>query len=72
MQQIFKTIFPFRWMAIILLTSTIMVACNDGKTDSTNDGEMVDTMMVKDSMPPLDTDSNSSLRPETIKSKPSN
>ncbi len=66
MQQFFKTLQPLRWLAVILLASTLIIACESKETKKTEiTTEMEPAMM--DSMPALDTDSNSSTRPETIK-----
>jgi len=66
MQKFFKTLQPLRWLAVILLASTLMIACENKETkkmETTTEMEQA----RKDSMPALDTDSNSSTRPETIK-----
>lgn len=65
MQQFFKTIQPLRWLAVILLATTIFIACESNESKKTE--TTVTEEVKKDSIPPLDTDSNSSTRPETIK-----
>jgi hypothetical protein len=66
MKQFCKTLQPLRWLALILLASTLFVACESKETkkmETTTEMERA----RKDSMPALDTDSNSTTRPETIK-----
>jgi len=64
MQKNIKTLHPFRWLAIIIFTGTIMVACESKESEKTQ----TETMEVKkDSMPMLDKDTTSSTRPEVIK-----
>ncbi|MEJ7625238.1 MAG: hypothetical protein WKF35_00125 [Ferruginibacter sp.] len=64
MQKNSKRLHPLRWLAIIILTGTIMVACESKESEKTQTEIME---VKKDSMPVLDTDTTSSTRPEVIK-----
>lgn len=71
MQQIFKTSEPLRWVGAVLLTSVLFLACNskETKTVETKETKTVIEEVKKDSLPPLNTDTDNSTRPETIKNK---
>jgi len=66
MQHFGKTLQPLRWLAIILLASTLLIAC-ESKEEKTMETSVDVQNEVKDSLPVLDTDSNSVTKPETIK-----
>jgi len=65
MKQSFKTLAPLRWLAVILLAYTLLIACNNETKKTETPTEM--EKAKKDSLPVLDKDPNSSTRPETIK-----
>ncbi|MEO7314362.1 MAG: hypothetical protein ABIW47_04190 [Ginsengibacter sp.] len=65
MQKLFRNVPLFRLMIVLLFSSTIMVACTGNDKAKTETKETV--IEKKDSLPPLDTGSKSSTRPETIK-----
>lgn len=67
MQQNLKTIKPLQWLAVIMLASTMFIACNDTETKTTETTVTKD--VTKDSLPPLNKDADASTRPETIKNK---
>lgn len=65
MQKNIKTKKSFQWMAIILLATTLMIACDNKETKTT---EVEATEVKTDTLPALDKkDSLSTTRPEPIK-----
>ena len=78
MQQSFRTKNLLQWAAVLLLSTTLVVACEskDTKTTDVKTTEMqtTDTTMQapKDSLPPLVVDSSTKTKPETIKNPPPN
>lgn len=73
-----KTILKFHYFNLLLLlavSSLIMVACENKKAEKVETTTTETTMPapaevkaeVKDSLPPIDTDTKSSTRPETSK-----
>lgn len=70
MKQIAKTLQPLRWFVVILMLSTLFIACESKKEKAVETTKETSTEMrekIKDSLPELDTDSNSVTKPETIK-----
>ncbi|MEO7047139.1 MAG: hypothetical protein ABI091_17685 [Ferruginibacter sp.] len=69
MQRSFKTEKLLQSVAVVLLATTLLVACESKDTKIT-DVKTTDatTVQVKDSLPPLVVDSNTKTKPETIKS----
>ena len=65
MQKLFKNGPFFHLMFIMIFSMTIMVSCTSNEDTKTEKTETV--IQPKDSIPPLDTNSNSSTRPESIK-----
>ena len=65
MQKLFKNGSFFHLMLIVIFSITIMVSCTSNEDTKTEKTETV--IEPKDSIPPLDTDSLSSTRPESIK-----
>lgn len=65
MQKLFKNLSLFHLMFIMIFSMTIMVSCTGNEDAKTEKTETV--IEPKDSIPPLDTNSNSSTRPESIK-----
>lgn len=66
MQKSIKTLQPLRWLAVILLASTLFIACENKDTKKLEPSTEIEKE-VKDSLPPLNTDSNTVTKPETIK-----
>jgi hypothetical protein len=64
MQMNIQTLQPLRWLAIILLSATLVIACKNKDTKTT---EIKATEVKKDTLPALDKDSSSKPRPEPIK-----
>jgi hypothetical protein len=73
MQPSFKTKNLLQWAAVLLLSTTLVVAC-ESKDTKTTDVKTTDktTVQVHDSLPPLVVDSNTKTKPETIKTPPPN
>ena len=65
MQKLIKNAGFFRLMLVMIFSTTIMVACTSNEESKTEQKETV--IEKKDSIPPLDTDSLSTTRPESIK-----
>jgi hypothetical protein len=65
MQKNIKTFQPFRLLAIIFLAATLITACKNKESKTT---EVQSTEVKKDTLPALDKkDTLSTTRPETIK-----
>ncbi|MEJ7674863.1 MAG: hypothetical protein WKF59_19740 [Chitinophagaceae bacterium] len=64
MQKNTATLHLLRLLAVILLTGTLFIGCENNK-EKTIKKESIE--IKKDSMPALDKDSFSTTRPETIK-----
>lgn len=80
MQQSFKTKNLLQFAAVLLLSTTLIVAC-ESKDTKTTDTKTTDTKTMEttpsvqgptDSIPPLVVDSNTKTKPETIKNPPPN
>lgn len=73
MQRSFKTKKLLQGASVILLATTLLVAC-ESKDTKTTDVKTTETTTVqaKDSLPPLVVDSNTKTKPETIKNPPPN
>lgn len=70
MKQFSKTLQQLRWFAVILMASALFIACESKKEKAVETTKETSTEMkekIKDSLPELDTDSNSVTKPETIK-----
>lgn len=70
MKQFAKTLQPLRWFAVILLLSTLFIACESKKekaVETTKETSIKMKEEIKDSLPPLNTNSKSVTKPETIK-----
>lgn len=70
MKQFTKTVQPLRWFMVILLVSTVFIACESKEEKAVETTKETTIEMEKgttDSLPKLDTDSNSVTKPETIK-----
>ncbi|MEO5944219.1 MAG: hypothetical protein ABIP30_13790 [Ferruginibacter sp.] len=75
MQRSFKTKNLLQWAAVLLLSTTLAVACESKDTKTTDTKAMETTTTVQgptDSVPPLVVDSNTKTKPETIKNPPPN
>lgn len=66
MQQLFKKLQPLQWLAVILLASSLFIACENKDTEKTEPSTEM-KKDVTDSLPPLNTDSNTVTKPETLK-----
>lgn len=70
MKQIAKTLQPLRWFVVILMASTLFVACESKKekaVETTKETSIEMKEQIKDSLPLLNTNSKSVTKPETIK-----
>ncbi|MEO7445626.1 MAG: hypothetical protein ABIT96_13220 [Ferruginibacter sp.] len=66
MQHSLKNLSPLRWLAIILFSCAVFVACESKKTDNM-ESNTTESMKMNDTLPALDSDTLIKDRPETIK-----
>ena len=69
MKKSIKTKNLLQWIVVVFAVSTLMIACKDKNSNDKNIDTTTQIVIPDDSLPPLNTDDNTSARPEPMKSK---